>query len=75
VIKARAGGLLFFGLSRGNCEKLLQGKPIRIEGNAIGLPGITIVIAGGETEDAIAAELKEFVTDETVVTDTRRRDG
>lgn len=75
MIKARAGTFVLLGLSRANCERLLQGQPIRISGNddAIGLPGVTIVIMGGETEAAIEAELRGrgLVTDETTIEDRR----
>lgn len=54
---------IIFGLSRLNTEKLLEGKPIRIdlrEPPPAGLmvpDGMVIGIMGGETEAAIASEL------------------
>jgi hypothetical protein len=75
MIRARAGSFVLLGLSRANCERLLQGQPMRISGDdpAIGLPGVTIVIMGGETEGAIEAELRSrgLVTDQTTIEDRR----
>ena len=55
--------LLFLGLSRANCERLLQGLPIYIETadlNRLGLPpNMEVVLTGGETEEAIVAELEK----------------
>lgn len=47
---------LFLGLSRQNTELLLEGKPIRFDATGFGFAG-TIVIAGGETEEDILAEV------------------
>lgn len=76
MIKARAGRHLLFGLSRGNCERLLKGEPIFINGDDLGLPrgmGITITIMGGETEEAIAADLRQrgLISEDTVIVDGR----
>lgn len=73
MIKARAGNVLFFGLSRGNCDRLLKGQPIRIDGAALGMPGLVVVISGGETEEAITAELQAagLISDDTVIVDRR----
>lgn len=64
--------LLVFGLSRRNCELILDGKPILINiekfrhmAAAATAKKIEICIMGGETEEAIAEELKEFVGPET----------
>lgn len=56
---AQGGGLhptLFIGLSRRNCQLLLEGKPIKFDATGFGLPG-TVVIAGGETEASLLADL------------------
>ncbi len=49
--------LLLLGLSRRNCELLLQGKPIHVEHGA--LPGLEIgvLIVAAETEQEIVTEL------------------
>lgn len=61
--------MLGLGLSRGNCEKLLAGKPIfidlkvmmmRIENNP-DLNDATILIFGGETEEAMQNELRKGI--------------
>lgn len=72
MIRARAGSLVLLGLSRVNVERLMAGQPIRVHGDdpAIGLPGVTIVLMYGETEDAIEAELRAA----GVVNDRTQRD-
>ena len=60
--------MLGLGLSRGNCEKLLQGKPIFIDlkvmmMNVQDLPNLneaTILIFGGENEAAMQRDLGSF---------------
>lgn len=49
--------LLLLGLSRLNTRWLLRGQPIRVNGLDVGLPGLQVLIVGGETEDAIITEL------------------
>lgn len=71
MIKARGEGVVIFGLSRGNCERLLQDKLIRIDGSEVGLPGLTIIIMGGETEQSMEDELRSvgIVSPDTEVVD------
>lgn len=75
MIRARAGTLVLLGLSRGNVERMMAGDPIRVHGDdpAIGLPGVTIVLMYGETEDAITAELRAagVVNERTTIEDRR----
>lgn len=64
----KRGRLIGIGLSRRNCEKLLEGDPILFELEVLGLRVTTIgepyprraqvLIVAGETEEAILAELK-----------------
>lgn len=79
-IGKRAGKTLYgLGLSRGNCELLLQGKPILIDldvmGGADPLPdhrGVLLLL-GGETETAVADDLqRRGLTSEIEI---RRQDG
>lgn len=62
MIKARAsfGGdpVLIIGLSRLNVERLLDGMPIRFNASELGLPPLTVLILGGETEDSITEEFR-----------------
>lgn len=58
MIKARGGSLIVLGLSRGNVERLLADMPIRFAGEEVGIPGVVFVILGGETEQAIEAQLR-----------------
>ncbi len=59
--------MIGLGLSRGNCEKLLQGKPIFIdlkvmayqtEGSPLDTNEATILIFGGESEDEMQREMR-----------------
>lgn len=70
MIKASGGGadgvpLLLLGLSRENCRRLLDGQPIKVRADHVDprLPTLTVVLVGGETEDAIAAELRTAIPD------------
>jgi hypothetical protein len=47
------------GLSKLNCDKLLEGKPIFFLGDEIGIPGISVTIVGGEDEQKIVESLKK----------------
>lgn len=63
--------VIILGLSRGNCTKLLEGKPIKIDLRLMKLESkepqqydfnyATICLCGGETELAIIDELSKFV--------------
>ena len=68
MIKAagKAGDLpmLVVGLSRENCRRLLEDQPIffdtkSIDVDAAFLPRLKVLVVGGETEAAIAAELRQ----------------
>lgn len=50
--------LLVIGLSAENCFRLQEGKPIKFNAGELGLPDIDVLIVGGLTEDAIAAQLR-----------------
>lgn len=45
------------GLSRRNCELLLAGRPIEIDGKEMRMP-IDVFIFAGETEDAMRKEIE-----------------
>jgi hypothetical protein len=57
--KGPQGGLYGFGLSARNVELLKQGKPIVIDMMEVGVPDMQIVLFYGETEEAIADELRQ----------------
>jgi hypothetical protein len=64
MIKATGTGrngsrVIFLGLSKENCRRLLEDQPIVVNGGEIGFPGIEIVLIGGETEDGILHVLGE----------------
>lgn len=63
MVKAQIGNTHIFGLSRVNMERLQEGKPIRISGDEIGMPGHVFIISFGETEEAIAAEIQAVFAD------------
>ena len=72
MIKGRAGSVVLLGLSRANVERLMQDQPIRFDGREVGLPGIAIVIIGGETEQAMTDQLRaEGVIGTSTVVDDR----
>lgn len=58
VASVNDGKGVLIGLSRGNVEELLKGHPILKNKEDTGLP-VTIVIVGGETEEAILEELNQ----------------
>jgi hypothetical protein len=45
--------LIVLGLSRENTEKLLTDKPILVSLDQFGVPGVKVVLIGGETEYAM----------------------
>lgn len=75
MIRAQAGNHFLFGITRENVARLMQGEPIIVKLNEYGLqgPALSIVICYGETEEAIALELQEFITPTTQVIDRRHR--
>lgn len=56
--------LLILGLTRRNCERLLAGDPIMVDTGELGdpLPVLQVLIMGGETEDAMAAQIRSVAT-------------
>lgn len=61
MIKAKlTDGSIILGLSRLNCGKLLQGKPIVLQLSELGLPAQKIIIVGGENEQSIMDELTRY---------------
>ncbi len=54
------GYVIVLGLSQRNCERLLGGEPILVEGKEFGLQDTKIVIMGGQTEAAIVQELRKL---------------
>lgn len=71
MIKFRAahdeGHIVGLGLSHENLKRLKGGQPIRINAESIGLPGTTILIFAGRTEQTMASQLREFITADTQV--------
>lgn len=53
--------LIGIGLSRENCNRLLDGKPILFDGDQLEEFGLQFLIMGGETEETIHNSLKEFL--------------
>ena len=63
--------MILFGLSEGNLMRLREKKPIVINGEEMGLPGLDIIICWGKTEDALSKELAHLIGPETRVRDHR----
>lgn len=60
--------MVIFGLSRGNTRKLHEGQPILVDLSELGLPGNVLIFAA-ETEAALTAQIGEFISPDTKVTD------
>jgi hypothetical protein len=62
MIKARGvfGGqeAIVLGLERENMRRLLDGQPIMFDGAQVGLPGIRILILGGETLSDVKEDMR-----------------
>jgi len=58
-----------FGLTRDNVNRLIDGKPIHAWLEEMGLPKTDLLIFFGETEQAMAEELKKLgvITEETIL--------
>jgi hypothetical protein len=54
----RGKRFVILGLSRMNCTKLLEGLPIHIHAEELGI-GFDITIMAGETEEAMAQALRD----------------
>ena len=70
MIKAKADGMLFFGLTDKNIEALKKGNPVHIFGAEMGIEW-DIVIMWGETEEDIVKSLKPMMDDRTQVNESK----
>lgn len=62
-VTGKGGKILILGLSKANCEELLKGRPISFPLKEYGFgENDVVLIMGGETEQAVAAELKKHMT-------------
>ena len=75
MIRAQAGNHFLFGITKENVTRLMRGEPIVVRLNEHGLqgPDIGIIVCYGETEEALALELREFIGPSTMVQDHRTR--
>lgn len=71
MIKANAGPLAIFGLSDINMQKLMEGKPIKIQMEDLGYTGDprVIIIMYGKTEAALTQELQPYIGPNTKIRD------
>lgn len=69
MIKARAGDVLFFGLSERNLELLRKGRPIKVDLTDLDRSG-SVIIFYGKTEEAIRDDLIDMVGPETKYKDS-----
>ena len=74
MLRMQAGNHYVFGLSRENITRLTVGQPIviRLDDHGLTGPAVSIVLCYGETEEALALDLKEFIGPQTTVRDRRR---
>jgi hypothetical protein len=56
--------LIGLGLSHKNLELLKSGKPIKFDGEAVGLKDVDVLIFAGETEETMQEDLKPYMKDE-----------
>jgi hypothetical protein len=75
MIRAQSGNNFLVGLARENIDRLVAGEPIVFKPNEYGLSGppITIVICFGETEEKLALELKDVISPDAAILDTRSK--
>ncbi len=69
--------VLGIGLSRENCENLLEGSPIELTlGDGDGLPALSLVIFAGETDESMTTDMLEddAITPELIIEDKGLRD-
>jgi hypothetical protein len=53
--------LLVLGLTGENMARLMAGEPMRVDvGRTLGGPPMQVLLCGGETEEAIAEELRKW---------------
>jgi hypothetical protein len=73
MIRAQSGNNFLVGLARENIDRLTAGEPIVFKPNEYGLSGppITILICFGETEEKLALELKDVISPDAAILDTR----
>jgi hypothetical protein len=63
---------VLLGLSEMNIVRLREKKPLVVHGVEIGLPELeTLIICWGQTEDDLAYDFKEFIDENTRVSDHR----
>lgn len=59
MTKADGTKLILLGVDDGNVKRLTEGKPISVQGDMLGIPGIEIAIVHGKTYQNILDELKK----------------
>lgn len=58
MLKVATSNTVILGLTRQNVERLMKGdNHVMVDGNELGIPGKSIAIVYGETEDDIARAL------------------
>jgi hypothetical protein len=60
MIKAKGDNFILFGLSDENIKRLQLGHPIQFNLKELGMDSMTVFIIHGETEESMAAELKQI---------------
>jgi hypothetical protein len=69
IIKHDAGTDLILGVTRGNVDRMVAGKPIRVDLREMEVTADgNILIFFGETEQDLKDQLAEFIGPETKVT-------
>lgn len=66
--------LILLGIEEGNVVKLKEGKPILVKSEDLHLPGnFEIMICYEETGDKMLEKLRQYIGDDTIVHDWRKR--
>lgn len=69
--------LLILGLARDDTRRLDNGQAFEVEAHDMGLPDLTIVLAAGESNDSILAQIRAsgMITEDTVHEDHTQADA
>ncbi len=66
--------VLIIGLERANWRELAKGRPIHFNADVMGLPGLDVLIIGGNTHEDLVAQLGPGIGPETVVHDDGKQE-
>jgi hypothetical protein len=56
--KGKPNKTIFLGIDKGNVNRLVEGQPILVEGDTLGMPGLDVAIHYGTTLPDVLADLR-----------------